>query len=67
MELLIKCMHVNDYFELGKREVDLKTFIYVTYDTREGHERKNIYLVTSQVSNEYLNCIFYFKFHFFFC
>jgi hypothetical protein len=42
MELLRKCMHVSDEYELGRKEVDLQSFKYVMYDIEGGHERKNI-------------------------
>ena len=54
---LVKCVHVIDH-ELGRHEVNLQSFKYVMYDIGEGNERKNILLVTSQVSNEFLNNIF---------
>jgi hypothetical protein len=49
MELLSKCIHVSDEYELGRKEVSLQIFKYVTYDIDGGKERKNIQLVTSQV------------------
>jgi hypothetical protein len=49
MELLSKCIHVNDEYELGRKEVSLQIFKYVTYDIDGGKERKKIQLVTSQV------------------
>jgi hypothetical protein len=47
--LLYKCIHVSDEYELGRKEVSLKNFKYVTYDIDGGKERKAIQLVTSQV------------------
>jgi hypothetical protein len=32
MKLLIKCIHVRVDYELGRKEVALKRFKYVTYD-----------------------------------
>ena len=58
MAFLDKCTHVTDEHELGRHEVNLQSFKYVTYDIGEGNERKKIQLVTSQVSNEFLNSIF---------
>jgi DNA polymerase II large subunit len=49
MTLLRKCIHVSDEYELGRKEVTLQRFKYVTYDIDGGQERKNIQLVTSQV------------------
>ena len=59
MEFLDKCMHVTDEHELGRHEVNLESFKYVMYDIDGGNERKKIQLVTSQVSNEFLNSIFF--------
>jgi hypothetical protein len=64
MELPSKCMHVSNVYELGKREVDMQIFKFVTYDIEEGNERTNIHLVMFQVSNVYLNGIFSFKLYF---
>jgi hypothetical protein len=36
-------------YELGRKEVTLQRFKYVTYDNDGGQERKKIQLVTSQV------------------
>jgi hypothetical protein len=47
MELLRKCIHVSDEYELGREEVSLKIFNYVAYDIDRGNERKMIQLVTS--------------------
>jgi len=47
MELLSKCIHAGDEFELGRKEVALKMFKYVTYDIDGEQERKNMQLVTS--------------------
>jgi hypothetical protein len=49
MELLSKCIHVSNEYELGRKEVDLQSFKYVAYDIDEGWERKNIQLLTSEV------------------
>jgi hypothetical protein len=49
MTLLRKCIHVSDEYELGRKEVSLQSFKYVTYDIDGGQERKKIQLVTSQV------------------
>ena len=49
MALLIKCIHVSDEYELGRKEASLQTFKYVAYDIDGGRERKKIQLVTSQV------------------
>jgi hypothetical protein len=49
MTLLSKCIHVSDEHELGRKEVSLQSFKYVTYDIDGGQERKKIQLVTSQV------------------
>jgi hypothetical protein len=49
MTLLRKCIHVSDEYELGRKEVSLQRFKYVTYDIDGGQERKKIQLVTSQV------------------
>jgi hypothetical protein len=49
MTLLSKCIHVSDEYELGRKEVSLQIFKYVTYDIDGGQERKNIQLVTSQL------------------
>jgi hypothetical protein len=35
-------MHVRDEYELGRKEVDLKRFKYVTYNIGGGNERKYI-------------------------
>ena len=53
-----KCIHVIDEHELGRHEVNLQSFKDVTYDIGRGNERKKIQLVTSQVSNEFLNIFF---------
>ena len=58
MAFLDKCIHVTDEHELGRHEVNLHSFKYVTYDIGRGNERKKIQLVTSQVSNKFLNSIF---------
>ena len=42
----------------GRHELNLQSFKYVTYDIGGGNERKKIQLVTSLVSNEFLNSIF---------
>jgi len=42
MALLRKCIHVSEEYELGRKEVDLQRFKYVTYDIEGGHERKKI-------------------------
>ena len=57
---LDKFMHVTDEHELGRHEVNLQSFKYVMYDISGGNERKKLQLVTSQVSNEFLNSIFFF-------
>jgi dTDP-D-glucose 4,6-dehydratase len=49
MELLSKCIHVSDEYELGRKEVLLQSFKYVAYDIDGGKETKNIQLVTSEV------------------
>jgi hypothetical protein len=49
MALLGKCIHARDKYELGRKEVSLQIFKYVSYDIDGGRERKNIQLVTSQV------------------
>jgi hypothetical protein len=49
MKLFIKFIHVGDGYELGRKEVTLHRFKYVTYDIDGGQERKKIQLVTSQV------------------
>jgi hypothetical protein len=49
MALIIKCIHVSDEYEMGRKEASLQIFKYVIYDIDGGHERKNIQLVTSQV------------------
>jgi len=49
MELLRKCIHESDEYEVGRKEVSLKIFKYVIYDIDKGQERKNIELVTSKV------------------
>jgi hypothetical protein len=49
MELLRKCIHVSDEYELGRKEVDLQSFKYVMYSIDGGKEREKIQLVTSQV------------------
>ena len=49
MTLLSKFIHVSDEYELGRKEVSLQSFKYVTYDIDGGTKRKNIQLVTSQV------------------
>ena len=58
MAFLDKCIHVTDEHELGRNEVNLQSFKYVTYDISGGNERRKIQLVTSQVSNEFMNSIF---------
>ena len=47
MEFLDKFIHVIDEHELGRHEVNLYSFKYVTYDITGGNERKKIQLVTS--------------------
>jgi hypothetical protein len=47
MTLLRKCIHVSDEYELGRKEVVLKSFKYVTYDIDGGQKRKKMQLVTS--------------------
>ena len=59
MEFFDKCIHVTDEHELGIHEMNLQSFNNVTYDISGGNERKKIQLVTSKVSNEFLNSIFY--------
>jgi dTDP-D-glucose 4,6-dehydratase len=49
MTLLRKCIHVSNEYELGRKDVSLQSFKYVTYDIGGGQERKHIQLVTSQV------------------
>ena len=65
MAFLDKCIHVTDENELGRHEVNLQSFKYVTYDIGGGNERKKIQLVNSQVSNEFLNSIFSFIYCYF--
>jgi hypothetical protein len=36
MKLLGKCIHVSDEYELGRKEVALQIFKYVTYDIDGG-------------------------------
>ena len=57
--------YVTDEHELGRHEVNLQSFKYVMYDIDGGNERKKIQLVTSQVSNEFLNSIFSFSYCYF--
>ena len=40
MEFLDKCIHVTDEHELGRHEVNLQSFKYVTYYISGGNERK---------------------------
>ena len=40
MAFLDKCIHVTDDHELGRHEVNLWSFKYVTYDIGGGNERK---------------------------
>ena len=40
MAFLEKCIHVTDEHELGRHEVNLQSFKYVTYDIGRGNERK---------------------------
>ena len=40
MEFLDKCIHVTDEHELGRNELKLQSFKYVTYDIDGGNERK---------------------------
>ena len=47
--LLSKCIYVSDEYELGRKEVSLQRFKYVTYDIDGGHERRKTQLVTSKV------------------
>jgi len=47
MELLSKCIHVSDEYELGRKKISLKIFKYVAYDIDERKERKKIQLATS--------------------
>ena len=49
MKLLIKCIHVRDEYELGRKEVSFESLKYATYDIDGGKERKKIQLVTSEV------------------
>jgi hypothetical protein len=32
MALLSKCVHLSDVYELGRKDVDMKSFKYVTYN-----------------------------------
>ena len=57
MSFLDKCIHATDEHELGRHEVNLQSFKYVTYDIDGGNERKKIQLVTSHISNKFLNAI----------
>ena len=49
MVLLRKCIHVSNEYELGRKEVSLQSFKYLTYDIDGGRDRNNIQLVTSKV------------------
>ena len=42
MEFSDKCIHVTDEHELGRHEVNLKSFKSVMYDIDGGNERKKI-------------------------
>ena len=40
MTLLRKCIHVRDEYELGRKEVSLPSFKYVTHNIDRGQEIK---------------------------